>query len=166
MAKDKKPAKTNAMRILDSKKIPYKHYEYEVVEGQLDGMSVAEVLGQDPNRVFKTLVTQGSGREYFVFVIPVNQVLDMKKAARAVGEKNVEMIPLKELLPTTGYIHGGCSPVGMKKEFATVFHSSLLDGPTIICSGGRRGLQVEVDVKDMLAATSGKTCDIILDSVI
>ena len=164
MAKDKggKNKKTNAMRIIESKKIEFKHYEYEVVEGQTDGMTVARTLGQDPNRVFKTLVTQGTSKEHYVFVIPVNQALNLKKAAKAVGEKKIEMIPMKNLLPLTGYIHGGCSPIGMKKVFRTTFDLSLLEGDTLMCSGGMRGLQIEMKVEDMLDLVDGYVEDISL----
>ena len=120
MAKSKEE-KTNVMRTLEQKKIPYTAHSYDP-EGGIDGVSVAQTLGQPPEQVFKTLVTKGASGAYYVFDIPVAENLDLKKAAKAVGEKSVAMLPQKELLPLTGYVHGGCSPVGMKKQFPTVFH--------------------------------------------
>ena len=135
--------KTNVMRILDQKKIPYRSYCYADTSA-VSGEEVAHVLGQDPAQVFKTLVTvSGKGTNY-VFVIPVAQELDLKKAAKAVGEKSVAMLKAKDLLPLTGYIHGGCSPIGMKKPFVTVFDSSAETQPAIIFSAGKIGYQVEV----------------------
>ena len=129
MAKNKEE-KTNVMRTLEQKKIPYDP------NGPIDGVSVAQALGQDPACVFKTLVTRGASGGYYVFDIPVVENLDLKKAARAVGEKSVAMLPQKELLPLTGYVHGGCSPVGMKKQFPTVFHATAADLPAIMVSAG------------------------------
>ena len=113
--------KTNVMRMLDKEKVPYTPHTYDHGDGAIDGASVAAKMGQDPARVFKTLVTQGAGKSYFVFVVPVLAELDLKKAAKAVGEKSIAMLPQKKLLPLTGYVHGGCSPVGMSKHFPTYF---------------------------------------------
>ena len=138
--------KTNVMRILDQKKIDYKIYHYEDV---ISGMDVANTLGENPSQVFKTLVTVGHSKEHYVFLVPVNKELNLKKAANAVKEKSVEMIKSKELLPLTGYIHGGCSPIGMKKQFKTVIDISAKDFETIIFSGGKIGYQVEVNLNDL-----------------
>lgn len=140
--------KTNVMRILDQKKINYKSYSY-VDSGVVSGMEVAAVLQQNPNQVFKTLVTVGSSKNNFIFVIPVNRELNLKKAAKAVGEKKIEMIKSKELLPLTGYIHGGCSPIGMKKQFQTVFDVSAKDFDTIVFSAGKIGYQVELSLEEV-----------------
>lgn len=140
--------KTNAMRILDQKKINYNIYTYTNTEA-ISGMEVATVLSQDPNKVFKTLVTIGASKINYVFVIPVNCELDLKKAAKAVNEKNISMIKSKELLPLTGYIHGGCSPIGMKKQFKTVFHKTASNFDTIIFSGGKIGYQIEMKLEDL-----------------
>ena len=131
-----KVEKTNVMRILDQKKINYNTYSY-VDTDAISGMEVAEVLGQNPNQVFKTLVTVSGKNINYVFVVPVNKELDLKKAAKVVGEKSIEMIKSKELLPLTGYIHGGCSPIGMKKMFRTVIDESCKNFETIIFSGGK-----------------------------
>ena len=143
MAKKVKEEKTNVMRLLEQAKIPYRHYTYADTEA-ISGTEVAAVLNQDPNRVFKTLVTVGKSGNHFVFVIPVNCELNLKKAAKAAGEKAIEMIKSKELLPLTGYIHGGCSPIGMKKPFATFLHESAQNFDTILFSAGKIGYQVEV----------------------
>lgn len=140
--------KTNAMRILDQKKINYNVHTYANTEA-ISGMEVATVLNQDPNKVFKTLVTVGASKSNYVFVIPVNSELDLKKAAKAVNEKNISMIKSKELLPLTGYIHGGCSPIGMKKQFRTVFHDTANQYDTIIFSGGKIGYQIEMKLDDL-----------------
>lgn len=140
--------KTNVMRILDQKKVNYKSYSY-VDTDAVSGMEVAEVLGEDPNQVFKTLVTVSNTNNYFVFVIPVNKELDLKKAAKAVGVKSVSMLKQKDLLPLTGYVHGGCSPIGMKKSFLTTFDSSCNNFDTIIFSAGKIGYQVQVKVSDL-----------------
>ena len=144
----KKEEKTNVMRLLDQAKIEYKHYCYAGTDA-VGGMEVVEVLHQDPDQAFKTLVTVGKSGEHYVFVIPVNQELDLKKAAEAAGEKSIAMIKSKELLPLTGYIHGGCSPIGMKKFFKTVIDSSALNFDTIIFSAGKIGYQVEVTPNDL-----------------
>lgn len=143
-----KAEKTNVMRILEQKKIAYNSYEYSDTEA-ISGVEVAEVLGENPNQVFKTLVTVGATKTNYVFMIPVHKELDLKKAAKAVGEKSIAMIKAKELLPLTGYIHGGCSPIGMKKQFRTVIHISAEDFETILFSGGKIGFQVEVALADL-----------------
>lgn len=144
----KKPEKTNVMRILEQRKILYKSYEYSDTDA-ISGVEVAKVLGEDPNQVFKTLVTVGATKAYYVFMIPVHKELDLKKAAKAVGEKSIAMIKSKELLPLTGYIHGGCSPIGMKKQFRTVIDVSASNFATILFSGGKIGYQVEVSLEDL-----------------
>lgn len=161
MAKHKEE-KTNVMRTLEQKKIPYTPHTYDP-NGPIDGVSVAQALGQDPACVFKTLVTRGASGGYYVFDIPVAENLDLKKAARAVGEKSVAMLPQKELLPLTGYVHGGCSPVGMKKSSPTVFHRTAADLPTIMVSAGRIGHQVQCDPQALLSLLRAKTADIIVD---
>ena len=143
-----KQEKTNVMRILDQKKIPYEAHFYDSTEA-ISGMEVATVLGQNPKQVFKTLVTVGASKRNYVFVVPVCGELNLKKAAKAVGEKSIEMIKSKELLPLTGYIHGGCSPIGMKKFFTTTIDASAGNFDTIIFSGGKIGYQVEVGVEDL-----------------
>ena len=141
--------KTNVMRILSQNKIEYNAYYYG--DGTaLSGAEVAAELGQDPSCVFKALVTVGKTREHYVFVIPVLGELDLKKAARAAGEKNIEMIKQKELLPLTGYVHGGCSPIGMKKQFRTFIDASAENCSTIFFSAGKIGAQVEVSPHDLV----------------
>ena len=144
----KKQEKTNVMRILDQKKINYNSYDYRGTNA-VSGMEVATSLNEDPNKVFKTLVTVAKSKINYVFVVPVNKELDLKKAAKSVGEKSVEMIKSKELLPLTGYIHGGCSPIGMKKQFKTVIDKSATNFETFIFSGGKIGYQVEVTLDDL-----------------
>ena len=144
----KKQEKTNVMRILDQKKINYNSYDYRGTNA-VSGMEVATSLNEDPNKVFKTLVTVTKSKINYVFVVPVNKELDLKKAAKSVGEKSVEMIKSKELLPLTGYIHGGCSPIGMKKQFKTVIDKSATNFETFIFSGGKIGYQVEVTLDDL-----------------
>lgn len=144
----KKTEKTNVMRLLEQKKIDYKSYDYTDT-GVISGAEVAEALGQDPNQVYKTLVTQGATKNYYVFMVPVLKELNLKAGAKAVGEKSIAMIKSKELLPLTGYIHGGCSPIGMKKQFKTVIDSSVSQFETIFFSAGKIGYQVQVAVKDM-----------------
>lgn len=140
--------KTNVMRILDKKKIQYRHYCYAET-GETNGQRVAELLGQNPDRVFKTLVTTGKTGEHYVFVIPVNRELDLKKAAKAVGEKSIDMLKAKELLGLTGYVHGGCSPIGMKKFFRTTVHETAKEYETIFFSAGKVGYQVETAPEDL-----------------
>ena len=144
----KKEEKTNVMRILDQKKIKYVSHCYADTDA-ISGVEVATVLQQDPNQVFKTLVTIGNSNSYYVFLVPVNRELDLKKAAKAVGEKSISMIKSKDLLQLTGYIHGGCSPIGMKKSYKTVIDASAADFDTIIFSGGKIGYQVELSLDDL-----------------
>lgn len=155
-----KEQKTNAMRILEQKKIRYTAHEYAHGDGPVDGVTVARLTGQDPAKVFKTLVTVGSSRANYVFVIPVAAELDLKRAAKAVGEKSVAMIHVSEITPLTGYVRGGCSPVGMKKLFPTVFDASAAERDTILVSGGRIGTQIEAAPADLIALTRGKTAEI------
>ncbi len=144
-----KPAdKTNVMRVLDSRKIPYACHTYEA-DPSLTGAQIAALLGEPADRVFKTLVTQGKSNKYYVFVVPVEAELDLKKAARAAGEKSVSMIKQKELLPLTGYVHGGCSPVGMKKAFPTFVHETAAALERIYVSAGRVGAQIELSPADL-----------------
>ena len=150
--------KTNVMRILERTGESYKVHTYE--GGALSGTEVAKVLGQDPARAFKTLVTVGSPRKYYVFVIPVGAELDLKKAAKAAGEKSIEMLPQKELFPLTGYVHGGCSPLGMKKLFPTFFHETAKDGP-VMMSGGKVGVQIETTFEAIKRAIPVKLADLI-----
>lgn len=153
--------KTNVMRILDQKKLVYTPHEYHSPDGTApDGVTVASMIGKAPREVYKTLVTQGASRRYYVFVVPSDGQLDLKKAAKSVGEKSVEMIKQKELLPLTGYVHGGCSPVGMKKPFKTVFHSDVLSLATVTVSAGKVGYQVEVEPQTIISAVAATTADI------
>lgn len=151
--------KTNVMRILDQKKINYTSYCYANTDA-ISGIEVANVLNQDPNQVFKTLVTISNNNINYVFVIPVNKELDLKKAAKAVNEKSISMLKSKDLLALTGYIHGGCSPIGMKKQFKTVFDISANNYNTIIFSAGKIGYQVELSIKDLNKLFSFKLDDI------
>lgn len=143
----KKELKTNVMRVLDSKKLAYNHYTYD--NSTVNGVEVARLLGQEPDRVFKTLVTRGKSGGFFVFMVPVAEELDLKKAARACGEKAVEMLPQKELLPRTGYVHGGCSPIGMKKRFPTFVDETAQLFDTIHFSGGKVGCQIRMNPDDL-----------------
>ena len=154
-----KEEKTNVMRTLEQKKIAYTPHEYPA-DGPVDGVSVAAYLNQDPEQVFKTLGTKGAGGGYYVFDIPVAENLDLKKAAKAVGEKSIAMLPQKELLPLTGYVHGGYSPVGMKKQFPTVFHETAELFDTICVSAGKIGAQVEVAPADLIALLGAQTADV------
>lgn len=158
MAKQKEE-KTNVMRVLEQKGVAYTPHTYPT-DGSIDGASVAGYLGQDSECVFKTLVARGASGGYYVFDIPVEDTLDLKKAAKAVGEKSIAMIHQKELLPLTGYIHGGCSPVGMKKQFPTVFHETAEILDTICVSAGKIGYQVEVNPADLMALVGAKTADL------
>lgn len=157
----KKEEKTNVMRTLDQKKIAYIPHAYDP-DGPIDGVSVARTLGQDPACVFKTLVTRGASGGYYVFDIPAAENLDLKKAARAVGEKSVAMLHVADLLKTTGYIRGGCSPVGMKKRFVTVVDTSAENWPTIMVSAGRIGAQVELRPADLLAVTGAAWGELVM----
>ena len=161
MAK-KKDEKTNVMRVLEQHNIPYTAHFYPA-DGPIDGVSVAAVLGQDPEQVFKTLVTKAASGNYYVFDIPVAENLDLKKAAKAVGEKSIAMIPQKDLLPLTGYIPGGCSPVGMKKQFPTVFHETVVLFDTICVSAGKIGAQVELSPEDLIGLLGAAAADITVE---
>ncbi len=159
MAKNKE-IKTNAMRILDRMKISYLHYTYECEEFT-DGLQVADMLGLPHEKVYKTLVAQGASREYFVFVIPIEAELDLKKAARAVGEKSVSMIHVKEINSVTGYVRGGCTAVGMKKQYRTVIDESAESLPSMIVSGGRIGSQIELAPQDLAEACGARFIDVL-----
>ena len=152
-------AKTNAMRKLDSMKIPYKEHFYADT-GAISGTEVASVLGEDPDKVFKTLVTTGKSGTHYVFMIPVNCELDLKKAASAAGEKNIEMLRAKDLLPLTGYVHGGCSPIGMKKVFRTFIHNTADSFDAIFCSGGKIGFQIELSVENLRKVIRVESADV------
>ncbi len=160
MAKNKEE-KTNVMRTLEQKKIPYTAFSYDP-DGPIDGVSVAAETGLDAASVFKTLVTKGASGAYYVFDIPVAENLDLKKAAKAVGEKSIAMLPQKELLALTGYVHGGCSPVGMKKQFPTVFHETVNELDLIAVSAGKIGHQVQVKPADLLNLLRAKTADVVV----
>ena len=154
--------KTNVMRLLEQKKVPYTPHQYPHQEGMaVDGATVAAVLGRDPASVFKTLVTRGATKANYVFVVPVLAELDLKKAARAVGEKSIEMIHVKELTPLTGYVRGGCSPIGMKKRFKTVLDQSAADQAAIRVSAGKIGGQVELAPGDLAGLVGAGFADII-----
>ena len=152
--------KTNVMRILSQKKINYKSYSYDSNQG-LSGNDVAKSLNKNENQVFKTLVTVGKSKEHYVFVIPVNKELNLKKAAKSISEKSISMIKEKELMPLTGYIHGGCSPIGMKKFFTTVINETAKDFETIIFSAGKVGYPVEVNIEDLKKVIKFKLDDIV-----
>ena len=152
--------KTNVMRLLDAAKIPYRAAEYEVDENDLNGMHAAEGIGMPPEQIFKTLVAKGERGGYAVFCIPVCCELDLKKAAKAVGEKSIAMLHSRELLPLTGYVHGGCSPIGMKKQFPTVFHETAEILDTIMVSAGKIGFQVELSPADLIELVGGSTEDV------
>ena len=159
MAKEK-TKKTNVMRLLEQKGIPYTPHDYRA-SGAVGGTEVAAALGEDPARVFKTLVTVGASGGHYVFVIPVAEELDLKKAAKAVDEKSIAMLPQKELLPLTGYLHGGCSPIGMKKPFPTVLHQSAAEQESIYVSAGKVGFQVEVAPADLQKMLPMRLADVI-----
>lgn len=154
--------KTNAARLLDQKKITHQLIPYIVDEQHLDASHVAQSLGENIEQVFKTLVLKGDKSGYFVCVIPGNHEVDLKKAAKASGNKNCDLIPMKDLLPTTGYIRGGCSPIGMKKQFPTYIHSSATEFKHIYISAGVRGLQIQISPTDLILVSSALLCDIIL----
>ena len=156
----KKIEKTNAARLLDRAKIPYKLIPYEFDENDLAAQHVADSLGQDIARVFKTLVLHGDRTGYLVCVIPGNCEVDLKALAKVSGNKKVEMIPMKDLLGVTGYIRGGCSPIGMKKAFPTYFHATALEFATIYVSAGVRGLQVEISPSDLIAFVCASVADV------
>ncbi len=165
MAK-KKDEKTNVMRILDQKKVPYTPHFYEEGQGPEGtreyGVHVAQALGQDPRRAFKTLVAKGASGGYYVFDIPTPDSLDLKKAARAAGEKSIELLPVKDITAVTGYIRGGCSPVGMKKQYPAVFHQTALEFETIYISAGKIGAQVEIEPQALLRLLRAGTADIVV----
>ena len=156
----KKEEKTNVMRVLDGKKIAYESHSYEP-DATMSGEEIAKILGEDASKVFKTLVTQGKSGAYYVFVVPVKAELDLKKAAKASGEKSVSMIKQKELLPLTGYVHGGCSPIGMKKQFPTFIHQTALQYDRIFVSAGRVGFQIELAPDDLISVAGCKQADIV-----
>ena len=158
--KDKeKDIKTNAMRILDKNRIPYQVNTYECEEF-IDGIHIADMLGQSYDQSFKTLVTVGKSGEHYVFAIPIDRELDLKKAAKAVGEKSVEMIHVKDINQITGYIRGGCTPIGMKKNYVTVLHSSIRTLNEVIISGGRIGSQIQMKPDDLILVTNARVEDI------
>ncbi|EJT5915735.1 Cys-tRNA(Pro) deacylase [Clostridium perfringens] len=155
MAKDKK-LKTNAMRILDSKKVSYEMLSYESEDGKIDGISVANKIGEDERNVFKTLVAQGTSKELYVFVIPVADELNLKNAAKVAGEKKIEMIAVKDILKHTGYIRGGCSPIGLKRDYRTFIHESAKGLDFMIVSAGKIGHQIKLNPNDLVEVVSGK----------
>lgn len=155
-----KHAKTNAIRLLEQQKIQFEVIEYETGDGQVDGISVAEKIGHPVARVFKTLVAKASAQKLFVFVIPVADELDLKAAAKVVGEKKIDMLPVKELLGYTGYVRGGCSPVGMKKLYPTVIDSSAREQGNIIVSAGKIGMQIHLQLDDLVAVTKANIASI------
>ena len=159
----KSEIKTNVMRVLDQKKIPYQHHCYADT-GAISGAEVAQALHQDPDRAFKTLVTTGKTKTHYVFMVPVLAELDLKKAAAAVGEKSIEMLKAKELLGLTGYVHGGCSPIGMKKQFKTVIHNTAAAYETIMFSAGKIGYQVELSLTDLQKVIPVQEADIIVEA--
>ena len=158
-----KEQKTNVMRVLEQKKIRYTAHEYPHRGGPVDGVIVAALTGRDPAQVFKTLVTVGASKQHYVFDIPVAKELDLKKAARAVGEKSIAMIHVSEITPLTGYVRGGCSPIGMKKQFFTVFDESVNALETVLVSGGKIGTQVELAPADLLGLIRAETADITVE---
>ena len=158
--KDRQNHKTNAVRMVEAAGVPYSMYTYEAPDGFLDGVSVATALGQDMRQVFKTLVTVGSSRENYVCVIPVDRELDLKKAARHFGEKKLEMIPARDITKVTGYIKGGCSPIGMKKQYPTFIDSTASDFEKIYVSAGQRGLQLCLDPRELAAFVGAELCDV------
>ena len=154
--------KTNVMRVLEQKKIEYTAHEYPHGDSAVDGLTVAALTGQDPAKVFKTLVLRGASKAIYVFVLPVGEELDLKKAAKAAGEKSVAMIHVSEITPLTGYVRGGCSPIGMKKQYKSFFHESCLEHDTIIVSAGKIGYQIELDPEDLIKLVRGQCFDIIV----
>lgn len=152
--------KTNAMRILESKDIDYNKIEYSIDDGQVDGVSVSKKIAKDCQEVYKTLVTKAQ-EETYVFVIPVNEHLDLKKAAQVTGEKKMEMVDVREILKLTGYERGGCSPIGMKRDFKTYIQDDSLNLKTIVVSAGKIGQQIELDPKKLSEATNAEFVDII-----
>lgn len=161
MAKREKEKKTNAMRILEKNQINFEINTYECEEF-IDGVHIADKLGQSYEQSFKTLVLQGKSRMYYVFVVPIAREVDLKKAAKVVGEKSLEMVPVKEIYAVTGYIRGGCTPIGMKKQYPTIIHESAQDFRQIIISGGKLGVQIFLSPQDLLTVTGGSFADIIV----
>lgn len=155
--------KTNAMRLLDKAKVEYSVIEYEVDENDLSGIHVANQLGQDPASIFKTLVLKGEKQGFFVCCIPVDKEVDLRKAARAIGDKKAAMIHVKELLPTTGYIRGGCSPIGMKKKFPTFIDETVILFDKVCVSAGVRGAQLCISPDALIEFTNAKTIDLTMD---
>lgn len=155
--------KTNVMRLLDQKKIKYTAREYPHSDAPVDGVTAAALMGQDPARVFKTLVARGASKKIYVFDIPAVAELDLKKAAKAVGEKSIAMVHVSEITALTGYVRGGCSPVGMKKQYLTVFHETAAGLDTVIVSAGRIGFQVELAPADLIGLVRGAYADIIAE---
>ena len=152
--------KTNVMRILDQKRIVYNPHEYEHGDEAVDGLTVASILNQSPQQVFKTLVARGASKKIYVYVVPVAMSLDLKKAAKAAGEKSIAMVGVSEINGLTGYVRGGCSPIGMKKNYPCFYHESILQQNTVMVSAGKIGYQVELTPNDLIKLTSGKTADI------
>lgn len=156
----KKIEKTNVMRVLEQNKIQYESHSY-VDTGAISGVEVAKALNEDPNQVFKTLVTEGASKNHYVFLVPVHKELDLKKAAKAVGEKSISMLKAKDLLPLTGYVHGGCSPIGMKKQFRTTIDISATNFDTILFSGGKIGFQVELLLEELKKVLKFELADVV-----
>ncbi len=156
----KKEEKTNVMRVLEAKKIPYESHSYKP-DPTMTGEEIAALLGEDAEKVFKTLVTQAKSGASYVFVIPVKEELDLKKAAKAAGEKAISMIKQKELLPLTGYVHGGCSPIGMKKPFPIFIHETATSQERVFVSAGKVGFQIELSSADLLSVASIKAADLV-----
>lgn len=155
-----KQAKTNAMRLLDKEGIGYDMLTYTADDGKIDGVSVAQKIGREESAVYKTLIAQGTSKGYYVFVIPVEKELDLKKAAKSVGEKKVDMIPVKDITAVSGYVRGGCSPVGMKKSYPTVIDESAKALDTIIVSGGKIGVQIELSCEDLARAVKAAFAEV------
>lgn len=153
--------KTNVMRLLEQKKVRYTPHEYAHGDEAVDGVTVARLTGIDEAQVYKTLVARGASKNVYVFVIPVAQELDLKKAAKAVGEKSVAMLHVSELTAITGYVRGGCSPIGMKKQFKTTYHADILSLDTVFVSAGKIGYQIELAPQELISLTRGQTADII-----
>ncbi len=156
----KKEEKTNVMRVLEAKKIPYLSHSYKP-DPAMSGEQIAKLLGEDASKVFKTLVTQAKSGAYYVFVVPVEEELDLKKAAKAAGEKAISMIKQKDLLPLTGYVHGGCSPIGMKKPFPTFIHETASEQDKVFVSAGKVGFQIELSPDDLISAAGCRPADLV-----
>ncbi|MCM3636402.1 Cys-tRNA(Pro) deacylase [Sporosarcina luteola] len=163
MAKQKKQVKTNAVRLLDTEQVPYELMEYDTDDGQLDGVSVAAKTGQAAESVYKTLVTIAGPRELFVFIVPVVEELDLKKAAKAAGVKKLDMLPLKDLTKETGYVRGGCSAIGMKKKYPTVIDASAENSDQFVVSAGKPGLQMKLSPRDLALIADASFSAVIKD---